>query len=348
MRIGFFTDSYFPEVDGVTYTLKLWREKLEARGHEVYVIYPDGAYEPGPREIPVPSVSNPFYDGYRIPLFRPLATLPALDIVHCHGPAPVGILGRYYAWKHGVPSVYTHHTPLEEYFEQSIGITSIANGLAKGYVPLETAFLRQFDVVTASTKRIDRRVSHVPLPVGIDMDFFAPTSEDWYSGETVIGYSGRLSMEKNVSEILKVAERLPEYEFVIIGEGPRREHLQIQAPTNVTLREFLPREELPVFYSSIDVFVTASTGDTLGLSPLEANACETPVVAPDVSPFAETIGPDNGERFPFGNTDTMAAAIERGLTRTYDPRAAVAEYDVIRTLDRLEAIYQRIGTKSDR
>ncbi|MFP4217251.1 MAG: glycosyltransferase, partial [Salinarchaeum sp.] len=142
MRIGFFTDSYFPEVDGVTYTLKLWREKLEARGHEVYVIYPDGAYEPGPREIPVPSVSNPFYDGYRIPLFRPLAALPALDVVHCHGPAPVGMLGRYYAWKHGVPSVYTHHTPLEEYFEQSIGITSIANGLAKGYVPLETAFLR--------------------------------------------------------------------------------------------------------------------------------------------------------------------------------------------------------------
>lgn len=346
MRIGFFTDSYFPEIDGVTYTLKLWREKLEARGHKVYVIYPDGAYEPGTREIPVPSVPNPFYDGYRIPLFRPLATLPALDIVHCHGPAPVGLLGRYYAWKRGVPSVYTHHTPLEEYFEQSIGITSVANGLAKGYVPLETAFLRRFDVVTASTERIDRQVSHVPLPVGIDMDFFAPAKEEWYPDQTVIGYSGRLSMEKNVADILDVAERLPEHDFVIVGEGPRREHLQKRAPENVTLQEFLPREDLPVFYSSIDVFVTASTGDTLGLAPLEANACGTPVVAPDVSPFSETISPENGEQFAVGDPDAMARAVERGLTGTYDPRAAVAEYDVTRTLDRLESVYRQIDSGS--
>ncbi|WP_247730119.1 glycosyltransferase [Halovivax limisalsi] len=340
MKIGFFTDSYFPEIDGVTYTIKLWREELELTGHEVHVIYPDGAYEPGPREHPVRSLPNPFYAGYRIPLYRRLATLPDFDIVHCHGPAPVGRLGERYARKRDVPAIYTHHTPLEEYFHQSVKIASIAAALGKLYVPIESAFLRRFDFVTASTKRIDRNVEYVPLPVGIDMDFFRPTEADRYPDRTVIGHSGRLSMEKNVEELLRVAERRPEYDFVVVGEGPRREALEGQAPANVELREFLPRRELPIFYSSIDAFVTASTGDTLGLSTLEANACGTPVAAADVPPFDETIGPDQGERFELGDVASMVDAVERCLSGSYDTRAAVEPYDVRHTLETLEQLYR--------
>src|SRR6056297_1530393 len=220
MKIGFFTDSYFPEIDGVTYTIKLWREELERAGHEVYVVYPDGDYEPGEREYPVRSLPNPFYAGYRIPLFRRPSTLPDLDVVHCHGPALVGRLGRYYAKKHDLPAIYTHHTPIEEYFHQSIKLEPVANALSKLYVPFENAFLSGFDVVTASTRRIERNVEHVPLPVGIDMEFFQPAETDWYPDRTVIGYSGRLSMEKNVDQILRVAAELPEYDFVVVGRGP--------------------------------------------------------------------------------------------------------------------------------
>ena len=347
MRIGFFTDSYFPGIDGVTYTIDLWREELEARDHEVYVVYPDGDYEPGDREFPVRSVPNPFYKGYRIPTFRRPSTLPEVDIVHCHGPAPVGILGRYYAWKHDLPAIYTHHTPLEEYFEQSVRFASVANALSRLYVPVENAFLRSFDVVTASTKRIDRDVEHVPLPVGVDMEFFEPTDEDWYPDRTVVGYSGRLSMEKNVERILRVAKKLPEYEFVVVGEGPRRESLERNSPENVELRDFLPRDDLPIFYSSIDAFVTASTGDTLGLSTLEANACGTPVAAADVPPFDRTIGPGNGERFAHDDAEAMADAIETCLLTDRDTRAAVEGYDVRRTLAHLEYLYRSIRTSSE-
>ncbi|ADB62378.1 glycosyl transferase group 1 [Haloterrigena turkmenica DSM 5511] len=349
MKIGFFTDSYFPEIDGVTYTIKLWREELEQDGHEVYVVYPDGNYEPGDREIPVRSVSNPFYPGYRIPVFKRPSTLPELDIVHCHGPATVGMLGRYYARKHDLPAVYTHHTPIEEYFHQNVKFESIATALSKLYVPMENTFLRSFDIVTASTSRIERDVEHVQLPVGIDMEFFQPTDEDWYPDRTVIGYSGRLSMEKNVSEILRVAEALPEYDFVIVGDGPYRDCLEREAPDNVEIRGFLPREELPVFYSSIDAFVTASTADTLGLSTLEANACGTPVVASDVPPFDRTIGSDNGERFEYGDCEAMADAIERCLRTDRDTRAAIERYDVRQTLEHLEHLYRSVrssGTAS--
>ncbi|OAQ52451.1 glycosyl transferase family 1 [Natrinema mahii] len=347
MKIGFFTDSYFPEIDGVTYTIKLWREELERKGHEVYVVYPDGDYDPGEREVPVKSVSNPFYPGYRIPLTRRPSTLPDLDVVHCHGPAPIGLLGRYYARKHDLPSIYTHHTPLEEYFHQNVKFESVADALSKLYVPFEDAFLEGFDIVTASTERIERNVEHVQLPVGIDMDFFQRTDEDWYPDRTVIGYSGRLSMEKNVSEILRVAEALPEYDFVIVGDGPYRDPLERDAPDNVEVRGFLPREELPTFYSSIDVFLTASTADTLGLSTLEANACGTPVAATDVLPFAQTIGADNGERFAYGDLESMVDAIEACLETDRDTRAAVERYSVEYTMEHLEQLYHNVPLAKD-
>ncbi|KYH26348.1 D-inositol-3-phosphate glycosyltransferase [Halalkalicoccus paucihalophilus] len=347
MRIGFFTDSYFPEIDGVTYTIQLWRERLEHAGHEVYVVYPDGEYEPDERELPVASLPNPFYGGYRIPLFRRPSTLPELDLVHCHGPAPVGMLGRYYARKHDLPTVYTHHTPLEEYFHQSVGSDTLARVLGKAYVPLENAFLRSFDAVTASTSRIDRDVEHVELPVGIDMDFFQPTAKERFSDRTVIGYSGRLSMEKNVEEILRLAERLPEYEFRIVGEGPFRDRLEREAPENVAIRGFLPRERLPTFYSSIDTFVTASTADTLGLSTLEANACGTPVAAVDAPPFDRTIGPENGERFEPGDMASMIEAVETCLDSEKRTRSAVERYSIHHTIDLLETLYREITPAND-
>ncbi|SNZ05787.1 Glycosyltransferase involved in cell wall bisynthesis [Natronoarchaeum philippinense] len=347
MKIGFFTDSYFPEIDGVTYTIKHWREKLEQDGHEVYVVYPDGDYEPGDREIPVPSVPNPFYRGYRVPLFVRLSTLPELDVVHCHGPAPVGILGRLYAWKNDVPSIYTHHTPLEEYFPQSVKSERLGSMLASAYVPWENSLLDSFDAVTASTERIERDVDHVQLPVGIDLDFFEPTEEDWYPDRSVVGYSGRISGEKNVHRVVELAERLPDQQFVIVGEGPCRSKLEDRAPDNVEFKDFLPREDLPTFYSSIDAFVTASTADTLGLSTLEANACGTPVAATDAAPFETTIQRDNGVRFEYDDLDDMAAAVESCLTDSRDTRSAVEEYSISHTLDRLEELYREVTLAAD-
>ena len=342
MRIGFFTDSYFPTIDGVTYTLKLWRNRLEKAGHEVWIIYPDGDYQPAALELPVKSLPNPFYPGYRVGLVRRPSTLPAFDIVHAHGPGPVGLLGLYYARTHDTPSVYTHHTPIEEYFHQSIRSRRVAAVLKRLYVPIENRVLGQFDTVTTSTAQMNRDVDPIKLPVGVDLEFFRPRETASLDGQTLIGYSGRLSMEKNVSEILRVAERLSACDFLIVGEGPQRETLEVQAPDNVVFRDFLPRERLPEFYSALDVFVTASTADTLGLSTLEANACGTPVAAADVPPFVETIGPENGARFEYGNTAAMAAAIERCLAGTWETRRGVEQYSVSRTIRDLEAIYAEL------
>jgi glycosyltransferase involved in cell wall biosynthesis len=339
MKIGFFTDSYFPTIDGVTYTLRLWRNRLEQAGHEVWIVYPDGDYRPAAREIPIRSLPNPFYSGYRLGLAKRASKLPEFDIVHSHGPAMGALFGLYYARKYDVPSVYTHHTPIEEYFHQSIRSQGIANALKKVYVPIENGILRRFDTVTTSTDRMSRDVESVKLPVGVDLEFFRPHDTTSDAGQTLIGYSGRMSMEKNVAEVLRVAKRLSGCDFVVVGEGPRRATLERQAPDNVTFRDFLPRKQLPGFYSALDAFVTASTADTLGLSTLEANACGTPVAAADVPPFTETIGPRNGARFEYGDLDSMAAAIDRCLDGSWDTRHGVEQYSVERTIHNLETIY---------
>ena len=341
MKIGFFTDSYFPGIDGVAYTIKAWKERLEERGHEVHVIYPENpGYEPGENEHSVKSLPNLLYSQYRLPLYRRISTLPELDVVHCHGPASTGIIGRRYAKKKDVKSVYTHHTPVEDYLIRGLKSELIADIAGKLWVSYENRFLEGFDCVTASTSKIDRKVEPHKLPVGLEMEFFKPVETEMFEDREVIGYSGRMSKKKNLGEVLKLAEEMPEKKFVLVGEGPERTKLERKAPENVEFRDFLDREELPKFYTAIDAFVSASTCDTLGLSTLEANACGTPVAAADVEPFNRTIQGENGSRFEYGDIESMKASVQECLDNERDTRGAVKKYSIEETVNQLEEIYE--------
>jgi glycosyltransferase involved in cell wall biosynthesis len=347
LKIGFFTDSYFPEIDGVTYTLKLWKERLEKRGNEVFIIYPgSGRYDPKEGEIPVRSVPNPFYGGYNIGVPLGYGEVPeGLDIVHCHGPGLVGRLGRRYAAKKDLPKVYTHHTPVEEYLQQAVRSKRLADLIARLYVPIEDRFLSKFDVVTCSTERMNRNVEARELTVGVNMEFFEPQEasfvEEMDIERPVAGYSGRISAEKNVDHVCEFAEEF-EGSVVIVGEGPKRPQIERTAGENVEVMDFLERERLPEFYSGIDVFVTASTGDTLGLSTLEANACGTPVAAADVEPFDQTIENGNGERFELGDTGDMVRVVRRALDDSHHTREVAEKHCVEETVDSLEEIYREV------
>lgn len=347
MRIGFFTDSYFPEIDGVTYTLKLWKERLKEKGHEVFIIYPESdEYEPGDNEIPVRSVSNPFYDGYNVPISISSDNFPEdLDIVHCHSPATIGLAGRIHAYRNDIPTVYTHHTPLEEYFVQAVKSQTIADLLGKLYLRLENSFLGSFDKVTASTEEIPRKVENEKLAVGIDLEFFQPKQKSFVDelelDRPIIGYSGRLSPEKNIDEVIDIADEV-DGSFLIVGEGPQKQELVEDAPDNVKFMDFLDREKLPEFYSGIDLFVTASTGDTLGLSPLEANACGTPVVAPDVYPFNNTLNSQNGEKYSRDKEKDIKQKIEEAFSSNYRTREAVEKYSLSETINQVENLYREL------
>lgn len=344
MRIGFFTDSYFPRKDGLSYTLRTWKKRLEERGHEVHLYYPRSSYEPGRNEHPLNSVKNPFYRGHYWPL-PDLTPVEALDVVHVHTPRwLIGRKGLKYAERNEVPTVYTYHTPLQDYFHAVLG-----ERLAEMIMPLlhwlDRKWLEKFDAVTCSADAIPVDVEFERVPVGVDAEFFRPSRseivEELGLERPVIGYSGRMSEEKNLEDVLELAERTG-YEFLLVGEGRHREALERRAPPNVTFHDFVDREELPGLLSSLDVFVTASTADTFSLTTVEANLCGTPALAPDVPPFDEVLSESSGERYSQGDIEHMQTKLGEVLGKTYSTREAATRYSVGNTLDRLEELYQRL------
>ncbi|MFB6242443.1 MAG: glycosyltransferase [Candidatus Nanosalina sp.] len=341
MRIVFFSDCYFPLINGVNYTIKAWKERLEERGHDVFIVYPRNNHEPGEEEEPLPSIHNPFYPGYNVPVMTSYPDIPEPDIVHCHGPL-TGLYGAMYARKHDAPSVYTHHTPLEEYMEQALRSRLLGDLAGRMYVPLEEKLLESFDTVTSSFNDIGRDVETVQLPVGIDLEYFHPVESSFVDDlgleRPVAGFNGRMSNEKNIETLVEFARDF-DGSLLLIGEGPKRGELEEKAPDNVLFRDFIDRERLPGFYSGIDVFVTASTGDTLGISPLEANACGTPVVAPDTHPFDNTVEERNGVRYAPLDASDLREKVGEALQQDFSTREAVRKYSLEKTVDRLEDIY---------
>jgi glycosyltransferase involved in cell wall biosynthesis len=123
MRIGFFSDSYLPTMDGISFSIESYRRELEEQGHEVFVFAPAPGFrykEKAPNIIRFPAVKGLFYDDYMTSVFFPPQALQKvkqykLDIIHFHTPSQIGLLGAYFALRNKVPLVTTYHTDLYEY-----------------------------------------------------------------------------------------------------------------------------------------------------------------------------------------------------------------------------------------
>lgn len=123
MRIGFFSDRYFPSIDGVAISIESFRQELEKLGHEVYLFCPAGPKKitgESPRIIRFASFPSIWYENYRDTMpwttrnVRRIKGLE-LDIVHIHTPAQIGLLGYRIAKELNLPLVNTYHTDIEQY-----------------------------------------------------------------------------------------------------------------------------------------------------------------------------------------------------------------------------------------
>ena len=123
MKIGFFTDTYAPTIDGIAISVELFRRELVGLGHEVYIICPaaSGRTKSVPKhEIRLPSWPGLWYEGYRDTLPWTAKNIDRikdlqLDLIHTHTPAQIGVLGLQIANSQGIPLVTTYHTDIEQY-----------------------------------------------------------------------------------------------------------------------------------------------------------------------------------------------------------------------------------------
>ena len=91
----------------------------------------------------------------------------------------------------------------------------------------------------------------------------------------ILGVSAVWSPVKGQSEMIKIADAMPEAAVVLVGKQPK----EIKYPSNVITVEFTDsKEELAEIYSAADVFFNPSRQETFGLVSGEALACGTPLV----------------------------------------------------------------------
>lgn len=314
MNIGLFSETYYPEINGVANSVYMLKSELENRGHNVYVFTTTtpGAPEHEYNVFRVPSIPFIFITERRVGLFyQPkLAHIIKklnLDIVHTHTEFSLGIFGRIMARELKLPIVHTYHTIYEDYTHYLTRFKALdgrAKAFARTYSKVACNTVEQVIVPTEKTKELLMTYSvHKDIsvvPTGIDLSKF---DRNRYPAEDVnklkvkyairpenkvMIYIGRVSQEKNIEEII---EAMPDYmktrasvKFVIVGSGPALEKLEnlvrhLKLTDRFVFTGSQPWDTIGLFYQLGDVFVSASRSETQGLTYIEAMASGLPVVA---------------------------------------------------------------------
>jgi 1,2-diacylglycerol 3-alpha-glucosyltransferase len=359
MKIGIFTDTYFPQVNGVTFTVALWKEKLEARGHEVYIYYPGaGRYTPGTGEYPFRSFQFKYYKDMRIAVPTGIEKKArGLDIVHIHGLFSMAMAGLQVSSKLRIPRMLTYHTPADEYMDYITRQKQVKKTLLGIYNLWEKTLLNSCRIVTCPSNVIrDRLLSKgvkdaTVLSNGVDLEHFKPVDASEFKTRyglgagRIIGFCGRFGYEKHLEDLIGIADSF-DGRIILAGKGPAEDHYRklAEGKKNVQFLGFLSRKELLEFYSSLDVFVFPSTAETQGLVALESMACGVPIVGANALALKDTIENGiTGYLYECGDKKDLMEKIEIVYkNRQFLSMSAlehVKEHSVERSVDRLVEMY---------
>lgn len=323
MRIGIFTDTYPPYINGVSTSIVMLKGALEKLGHEVFIVTVNNEnmsykYEDDDKIIRLPGIPIGIYD-YRLTGIYPVRVINKiknwnLDVIHSQTEFGVGTFARLIAKQFGIPLVHTYHTMYEDYVHY---ITKgYFNGTSKKIVEYLTKFYcdKTATELIVPTKKaydlfkdkyqVDRNV-HI-IPTGIEIDRFYKENfkrEKILSfreklgikkDDFVILFVGRLGKEKSVDVLIEgqkeIVKKYPNIRLLIVGDGPDKEHFEklvseYHLEKNVIFTGKVPYDEIPNYYAVADVFATASTTETQGLTVIEAMAASLPVFAVDDESF---------------------------------------------------------------
>jgi phosphatidylinositol alpha 1,6-mannosyltransferase len=261
VRVAIVTESFLPQVNGVTNSVLRVVEHLEARGHEALVVAPG----PGP-------------DRYRHAAVRRVRAvdLPVISSL------PIGVPS---------PKVYT----TVAVYQTDVAGFAAAYGLRHG-ARAAWRWIRRLhglaDRTLAPSRASVRALTEHGVPRvhrwarGVDPELFAPWRADPRlrallapHGELLVGYVGRLAPEKRVHR-LAALQGMPGVRVVVVGDGPEEAALRGLLPGAAFLG-FRTGPELAAAYASLDVFVHTGPHETFCQAVQEALASGLPVLAPD-------------------------------------------------------------------
>lgn len=330
LRVLVVTESFLPQVNGVTNSVRRVLEHLAAEGHEAELVAPTGpeTYAGFPVHH-ARGATLPFYPDFKIGLetrrrlrsvmlrFRP-------DVVHIASPATLGRQAVRAARELGIPTLAIYQTDLVGFAER-YDVPGAARAMAALTRRIHLDVDRTLAPSTASLRQLaDLGVPRTWLwPRGVDLEAFHPVRRDaalrlaWLGdggGEIatriVVGYVGRLAAEKELGLLATLADD-PRYALVVVGGGPEEQRLRTMLP-GATFTGVLHGEELGAAYASLDVFVHTGRHETYCQSAQEALASGVPVVAPRAGgPVDVVVDGVAGFLYRPGEATDLAAYVDK-------------------------------------
>lgn len=327
MRIGIFTDTYPPFINGVSTSIQMLENALRKKGHKVFIVTvnPEDmtySFEDKGRIIRIPGIPTGIYD-YRLTTLYPIKAVNKikewnLDVIHTHTEFGIGTFARVIGKQFDIPVVHTYHTMYEDYVHY---ITKgYFDGPSKKIVEYLTKFycdktIEELIVPTKKTYdlfkekyKYDRNV-HI-IPTGIEMDRFykekinkdkaksIKESLKINDDDVIVLFVGRIAYEKSVDFLINnhasLVKKNKKCKLLIVGDGPDLEDYKKLAKKNkiednVIFTGKVPWDQVPIYYNLSDIFVTASHTETQGLTVIEAMAATLPVVALDDESFRNVV-----------------------------------------------------------
>ncbi len=309
MRITLVTETYFPQVNGVSRTLgQLVRHMTEA-GDTVQLIHPDYGEAPkNSHDLLVWSKAIPFYKEVVMPIppfghvhqaikdFSP-------DLVHIATEATMGLSALRYVRKRQIPVVSSFHTNFDQY-TRSYKVGFLNSSVWRYLRWFHNRTLETYVPSLATIAELEARGFErlVLWQRGVHADVFRPDRPGRESlraqygfkpEDVVIGHISRLAPEKNVGllgEALKqVASQRPNVKILFVGDGPSRASLERSLGKVAVFAGYRSGDDLADHYSACDLFAFSSLTETFGNVVLEAMASGLPVVAVRAGGVGDTV-----------------------------------------------------------
>jgi 1,2-diacylglycerol 3-alpha-glucosyltransferase len=307
MKIALFSDTFPPEINGVSVSVDLHQRILSKQGHEVLVITtnPFGRHlDMQPNLIRIPGLELKKLYGYRLSTFFSAKVYQQVkkwqpDLIHIHTDAGIGIFGKIVAFFLKVPTVVTYHTMYEDYTHYAGFLKGLANRVVRQFSKSIAEQCTEFIAPSNKTKDrirsygVDRFINIVPTGVDfsrfdlqqLDAQRLLALRQQWVKpNEKIILSLGRVAKEKSIDVLIRGFNQLPKdplkpLRLLIVGDGPDRPELQrlvssLALEDRVSFVGAVPIQDVPYYYHLGDVFASASVTETQGLTFMEAMASQ--------------------------------------------------------------------------
>lgn len=386
MRILMLSDVYFPRVNGVSTSIKTFRDDMRDLGHHCTLVapeYPQPPEEPDdPDIVRIPSWRVPFDPEDRLLVWPRLMAWAsclgpgAFDVIHVQTPFSAHYAGARLARRLGAPLVETYHTYFEHYLHHYV--PALPSAVTKGFARRLTVSQCHSaeHIISPSPQMADAlreygvRSPITILPTGMPASAFIKgdrarfrSRHDIPENRPVALFVGRIAHEKNIDFLLRMAvelrQRTPDVLMLIAGEGPAERHVReligsLELAGNVRMLGNMDRgQTLRDCYRAADAFVFASRTETQGLVLLEAMAQGTPVVSTAVMGTADVLAGMQGATVAPENeaafarlTADLLGSPERSASLSRLAEADAQGWSSRRFAERLVDLYERISAPS--